>query len=95
MVLALRLGRSLGEILEGVDTYEVSLWREFDRLSPLGDVRADILTAHLAATVARSAGVKVQAEDMLLRWGGDEKPTLSDGELSMKAFLLGQANAAK
>lgn len=52
MVLALRLGRTLGELMDTIDTHEVSLWREWDRTSPLGDERADVLTASLAATVA-------------------------------------------
>ena len=53
MVLALRLGRTLGELMDTIDTHEVSLWREWDRTSPLGDERADVLTASLAATVAQ------------------------------------------
>ncbi len=90
MTLALRLGRTLGEVLTGMDTYELSLWREFDRMSPLGDERADLLHASLAATVAQAAGAKVKAVDMLIRWGGSEpeEPADQAGESAMKAFLL-------
>lgn len=90
MTLALRLGRTLGEVMAGIDTYELSLWREFDRVSPLGDERADLLHATLAATVAQTAGAKVKPMDMLIRWGGiePEEPADQAGETAMKAFLL-------
>ena len=35
MILALRLGRTLGELMDAIDTHELSLWREFNRQSPL------------------------------------------------------------
>ncbi|CAB3859325.1 hypothetical protein LMG26788_02178 [Achromobacter pulmonis] len=91
MMLALRLGRTLGEVLAGMDTYELSLWREFDRTSPIGDERSDLLSATLAATVAQAAGAKVKPEDMLIRWGGNdaqEEAAAAAGESAMKAFLL-------
>lgn len=93
MTLALRLGRTLGEVMEGMDTYELSLWREFDRLSPLGDEREDLRNAHLASVVARGAGAKVSGLDMLLRWGEEpqEARALKAGEAKMKKYLLGQA----
>lgn len=90
MVLALRLGRTLGEVLACMDTYELSLWREFDRSSPLGDERGDLLHASLAATVAQAAGAKVQPMDMLVRWGAadTQEQAAEAGESAMKAFLL-------
>lgn len=96
MSLALRLGRTLGEVLDGIDTYELSLWREFDRLSPLGDERVDLLHAALAATVAQTAGAKVQPLDMLIRWGGGgtPEPATDAGESALKAFLLSKAKKA-
>ncbi|WP_348995918.1 phage tail protein [Achromobacter sp. HNDS-1] len=96
MTLALRLGRTLGEVLDGMDTYEISLWREFDRLSPLGDERLDLLHAALAATVAQTAGAKVQPLDMLIRWGGEGTPESAEdaGESALKAFLLSKAKEA-
>lgn len=92
MRLALRLGKTLGEVQEGMDTYEVSLWREFDRESPIGDERGDLLSATLAATVAQAAGAKVKTDDMLIRWGSgpkDEKQTAAQaGESALRSFLL-------
>ena len=58
MILALRLGRTLGELMDAIDTHELSLWREFNRQSPLGDERADLLAASLAAVVAQAAGAR-------------------------------------
>ncbi|EGP47151.1 phage tail assembly protein T [Achromobacter insuavis] len=89
MVLALRLGRTLGELMDTIDTHEVSLWREWDRTSPLGDERADVLMASLAATVAQAAGAKLRAADMLVRWGAqDEEPPAEAGADALKAFLM-------
>ena len=89
MVLALRLGRTLGELMQAIDTHELSLWRELDRTSPLGDERADLLAASLAATVAQAAGAKVRATDMLVRWGADDAETPAEaGADALKAFLL-------
>lgn len=92
MVLALRLGRTLGELMDSIDTQELSLWRELDRTSPLGDERADLLAASLAATVAQAAGAKVRATDMLVHWGAqDEEPPAEAGADALKAFLLSKA----
>ena len=89
MVLALRLGRTLGELMDTIETNEVWLWREWDRTSPLGDERADVLTASLAATVAQAAGAKLRATDMLVRWGTqDEEPPAEAGADALKAFLM-------
>lgn len=95
MRLALRLGKTLGEVMEGMDTYELSLWREFDRESPIGDERGDLLNATLAATVAQSVGAKVKTSDMLIRWGAspvDEKLAAAQaGESALRSFLLSKA----
>lgn len=96
MRLAARLGKTLGEVQEGMDTYEMSLWREYDRESPIGDERGDLLSATLAATVAQAAGAKVKAEDMLIRWGGSpegEKQTAAQaGESALRSYLLSKVS---
>ncbi|QEA10899.1 hypothetical protein [Bordetella phage vB_BbrS_PHB09] len=94
MTLALRLGRTVGELMSGMDTYELSLWREFDRMSPIGDERADERAALLATVTARSAGVKVDVGDMRLRWGEAESQDGGEaGADAMQAFLLRRATA--
>lgn len=95
MTLALRLGRTVGELMNGMDTYELSLWREFDRMSPIGDERADERAALLATVTARSAGAKVEVGDMRLRWGEADFPDTDEaGADAMQAFLLRRATAA-
>ncbi|AUT44765.1 DUF4035 domain-containing protein [Achromobacter sp. Marseille-Q0513] len=93
MILALRLGRTLGELMDAIDTHELSLWREFNRQSPLGDERADLLAASLAAVVAQAAGAKVRVTDMLVRWDADDaQPSAEAGADALKAFLLSKVN---
>ena len=93
MILALRLGRTLGELMDAIDTHELSLWREFNRQSPLGDERADLLAASLAAVVAQAAGAKVRVTDMLVRWDADDaQPSAEVGADALKAFLLSKVN---
>lgn len=96
MVLALRLGKTLGEVQTCMDTYELSLWREFDRMSPLGDERGDLLHACLAATVAQAAGAKVKPLDMMIQWGGADTQEAEHqaGASAMKAFLLSRVDKA-
>ena len=67
MVLALRLGRTLGELMDTIDTHEVSLWREWDRTSPLGDDRADVLLSELDECLGggRDSAEGLEAEDLV------------------------------
>lgn len=52
MALALRLGRSLRELLETVSAEELTLWRAYDLKQPIGDWRHDLGHAVVASTVA-------------------------------------------
>ncbi|WZB69197.1 phage tail protein [Achromobacter xylosoxidans] len=79
--------------MDAIDTHELSLWREFNRQSPLGDERADLLAASLAAVVAQAAGAKVRVTDMLVRWDADDaQPSAEAGADALKAFLLSKVN---
>ncbi len=51
---------------------ELLMWIEFDRQSPVGDIRGDIQAAQIVSAVYGSQGVKVPLEDAILRWGGEE-----------------------
>ena len=48
------------------------MWAEFDRISPIGDVRGDILNAQLVSAVYGSQCVKVTFEDAQLKWSTEE-----------------------
>lgn len=52
MRLALRLGRTLEELLAGISSEELSLWMAFDDIEPLGDVRMDLGFGVVASTLA-------------------------------------------
>ncbi|WP_231359852.1 DUF4035 domain-containing protein [Escherichia coli] len=45
MSLALRLGRTLHELRQTLTASELKMWIEFDRISPIGDWRADAQAA--------------------------------------------------
>lgn len=52
MRLALRLGRTVREMLATMSSYELTLWRAFDVLEPVGDWRHDLGHAVVASTMA-------------------------------------------
>lgn len=56
MALALRLGRTLQELMQSMSAVEFGLWQQFDRVSPIGDGRGDLQAAIVASTVANFAG---------------------------------------
>ncbi len=41
MALALRMGRTLGELRQTMTVGEFRMWAEYDRISPIGDIRGD------------------------------------------------------
>lgn len=55
MSLALRMGRTLSELRQSMTASELLMWIEFDRQSPVGDIRGDIQAAQpsLPSTVRR------------------------------------------
>ncbi len=71
MMLALRMGRTLSELRREMSASEIMMWAEFDRLSPLGDERADIRAAQIVSAVYGAQGVKVPLNDALLQWEDD------------------------
>lgn len=71
MTLALRMGRTLSELRREMSASEIMMWAEFDRISPLGDERADIRAAQIVSAVYGAQGVKVPLNDALLQWGND------------------------
>ncbi|HHN8850426.1 phage tail assembly protein T [Citrobacter braakii] len=78
MSLALRMGRTLSELRQSMTASELLMWIEFDRQSPVGDVRGDIQAAQIVSAVYGSQGVKVPLEDAILRWDGGEQSAPED-----------------
>lgn len=86
MALALRMGRTLSELCETLTASELRMWIEYDKLSPIGDVRGDIQTAQVVSAVYGAKGVKVPLTDAMLDWSGKgEEETDPFGNL--EAFL--------
>lgn len=68
MKLALRLGVTLAQLEESMTAREFYLWIGFDQINPIGDERADIHSAQVAAAVYQSKGAKVALQDVVLDW---------------------------
>jgi len=84
MTLALRLGRTLHELKNTLPASELKLWMEFDRISPIGDRRADLHAAQITAAVFNAQGGKVSLDDALLQWEEAEVETEENG---LEGFL--------
>lgn len=74
MALALRMGRTLGELQRTLSAGELLMWAEYDRENPIGDVRADIRNAQIVSAIYGSQGVKIGLDEALLQWseGGED-----------------------
>ncbi|WP_414499211.1 phage tail assembly protein T [Yersinia kristensenii] len=88
MKLALRLGRSLGELQQTIGMSELRLWAAYDRISPIGDERGDFQAAQITAAAYNAQGGRNQLsiEDVLLGWGESENKIDDDGS-ELEAFL--------
>ncbi|HEJ7998251.1 TPA: DUF4035 domain-containing protein [Serratia liquefaciens] len=79
MKLALRLGKTLGELKQSISMSELRLWAAYDRISPIGDVRGDIHAAQITAAVYNAQrdpkSQPVDLNDMVIQWGArDDGP---------------------
>jgi hypothetical protein len=63
------MGRTLSELRQSMTASELLMWIEFDRQSPVGDIRGDIQAAQIVSAIYGSQGAKVQLDDAILRWG--------------------------
>ncbi|MEM8187657.1 DUF4035 domain-containing protein [Morganella morganii] len=62
MTLALRMGRTVDELTRTMSAGELTMWMAFDRLSPIGDIRSDIQTAHIVSSLYGAQGGKLISE---------------------------------
>lgn len=93
MSLALRMGRTLGELRQSMTANELMMWAEYDRISPIGDVRGDILAAQIVSAAYGAQGVKVSIEDALIQWSNDSDKAGNDADpfASLEADLFAAA----
>lgn len=68
------------------------MWIEFDRQSPVGDIRGDIQAAQIVSALYGAQGVKVLLDDAILRWGGDEQSAPKDPFAGLEAALMAASN---
>ncbi|EBR3160434.1 DUF4035 domain-containing protein [Salmonella enterica] len=88
MALALRMGRTLSELRHTMTASELLMWIEFDRQSPIGDMRGDIQAAQIVSAVYGSQGAKVPLNDAILRWVNDVQDEEKDPFASLEAALI-------
>jgi len=88
MSLALRLGRTLSELMGTITASELKMWIEYDKLSPIGDQRGDIQAAIISSAMAQSQGHKVSMSDFIIDWGSSEDTEETDSHPSgVEAFF--------
>lgn len=89
MALALRMGRTLAELRQTMAPSELLMWAEYDRISPVGDVRSDIHNAQLVSAIYGAQGVKVPIDEAVLQWAGDaEEVSQKDPFAGLEAAFL-------
>jgi hypothetical protein len=86
MALSLRMGRTLSELRQEMTASELRMWIEYDKISPIGDMRGDIQAAQIVSAVYGAQGVKVPLTDATLNWSG-KKEEEADPFGNLEAFL--------
>ncbi|MDU2939136.1 MAG: DUF4035 domain-containing protein [Enterobacteriaceae bacterium] len=92
MSLALRLGRTLAELRQSMTASELMMWIEYDRHSPVGDVRGDIQAAQITSAVYGAQGAKVALNDVLLQWSGNAETEEKDPFIGLEEALRAASN---
>ncbi|ALX93351.1 phage tail protein [Serratia fonticola] len=88
MQLALRLGKTLGELQQSISVSEMRMWMAFDRISPIGDDRNDYHAAQITAATFNAQRTKdpLSIGDMLIRWN-EPANTEEEDTAGLEAFL--------
>lgn len=72
--LALRLGRTVKELLDSIDSYELTEWMAFERLEPFSDLQADFRAGAICASIVNLH----VPEGRPARLASDFMPTLAE-----------------
>ena len=88
MSLALRIGRTLSELRQTLTASELLMWMEFDRHSPIGDVRSDIHAAQIVSAVYGAQGAKVPLNEAVLKWSSEGQEEEKDPFASLEEALI-------
>lgn len=81
MKLALRLGRTLGELKQTIGMSELRLWAAYDRISPIGDERGDFQAAQITAATYNAQGGRTRSALKMFCWAGVSRKTMTDQNL--------------
>ena len=76
MTLALRLGRTVGELMQSMSAAELMLWQAYAAL--------------VASSVFQAQGAKVSLADVLPTWQANDKPPDDGWEAFMRAMAARQ-----
>lgn len=87
MQLALRFGRTLGELKQTMSVSELRLWAAFDRISPIGDERGDYQAAKVSEAIYYSQGIEADINKIVLKWSEPEAKSKEDEWADMEAQL--------
>lgn len=71
------MGKTLSEINE-LPFGDVALFIAYDRLSPIGYERFDMLSAQITSGILATAGSQATISDVVLRWHKTEKEEIED-----------------
>jgi hypothetical protein len=82
------MGRTLSELQGVMSASELRLWAEFDKHSPIGDIRGDIQAAQIVTAVFNAQGGKATMSDMLLRWQRDHDEEEADPFAGLEKALI-------
>jgi hypothetical protein len=85
--LALRLGRTVSELLDTIDAAELQEWFAFYELDPWTTDRQDAHAAMICSTIARVNGADLPPSAFMPEYGPEPEPK-SDEELRDIAFKL-------
>lgn len=70
-MLALSLGRTIGELFDTLDAKEMAMWEVYYSCFPIGPERGDYQAAQVASMLAtKGDGEPVPIADLLPDWGG-------------------------
>lgn len=87
-ILALRLNRTVAELLDSIDSRELIEWVVFNEQSPIGDERGDVQAAMGVAAIASVFGKRsYTVKECMPKWGGSQPKDWRE----MAAFLKGMA----
>lgn len=87
--LALRMGRTVRELLDSLDAAEFQEWLAYYGLDPWTEDRGDLRAGIIASTVVQALGGKAKAADFIPTYGPPpERAPMTDDQMWDQAVKL-------